>query len=115
MRQGSYAEQIQALLMASNVGTPTLPGLEDQPRESREKPAPVSHTKHSEDWVKYDKNREKVDGGGRGARLDLEWSWVEEEREQWPNWGRIVWLLLVFLVLSLIVAVAALMISNIME
>ena len=30
--KGSYAEQIQALLRASNIGTTTLPGLEDQER-----------------------------------------------------------------------------------
>ena len=58
---------------------------------------------------------EKADGSGRGARLDLEWSWVEEDRVQWPDWGHIVRLLLVFLVLSLIIAVVALMISNVVE
>ena len=56
-----------------------------------------------------------MDGRGRRARLDLEWSWVEEEREQWPDWGHIVRLLLVFLVLSLIITVVALIISNLME
>lgn len=85
--------------------------LGSREERGREEPAVISHTSTYHGHMGEERKKAIAKSDGWSARLDMELGWREEE-EQCLDWGHVIRLLLLFLIVALTIAVLALIIAR---